>query len=499
MTSSNDPDDAHAMEQHDTPDSPFQHFRPFRQSRHDGSRPGRPRALSPLEPDPGRGAGSPGADGKPRPQALDERSDGGDAGDRGDLGYLGDLAGPDDSAGPADRRRPDGLGGLNELGGLSGRSGPDESDETSGSGGTHGSGGTGGPSGADGRAEPAGGGPGEILDEELLRTLMRSAVQGIEGSPHALDHLRRAIPARRQHRRQALAGAVAAVLLAGMAIPALLRATDATHSDGAASQNVASSHAAAPGEDGHTSTWSGSDGPPGRTSTAPGAGPSKPQPSVGPGIPTAVISSPSQSETPVVPACSSAQLGQGTGQAGTPDADGRVYGWFRLTNISTAACTVPGPGLVHAAAMGSADSSRIQVVDHSTGDPATGLPPANGGSPFVLNPGEDYEVDFAWVPAADGPGGCPAPSSPPASPPPTPTPTDSSSPAADAGVAPDANSPQSGPDTPTSMPPGSVALSHTPAAGAPVVTGPVIKNACAGTVYTTPARLAPTSTPAPGS
>lgn len=328
---------------------------------------------------------------------------------------------------------------------------------------------------------------------------MRNAVQGIEGSPKALDHLRRAIPARRRHRRQALAGSVAAVLLAGMAIPALLRATDTTHSDDAASQNVASSHAAAPGEDGHTSTWPGSDGTSGRGSTAPGAQPSKQQPNVGPGVPSALVSTPSQSETPTVPDCSSAQLGQGTGQAGAPDADGRVYGWFRVANVSTAACTVPGPGQVHAAAVGAADAERIQVVNHSAGDPAAGLPATTAG-PFVLDPGENYEVDFAWVPASDGPGGCAASSTPSASPSPTPTPTDSGSPAAAApDAASDGSSPQSGVDPSPSPAPGSVTLSHTPAAGAPVVTGPVIQNACAGTVYTTPATPAPTSTPSPGS
>jgi hypothetical protein len=340
------------------------------------------------------------------------------------------------------------------------------------------------------------GGPCAALDEEMLRTLMRNAVQGIEGSPHALDHLRRAVPARRQHRRQALAGMVAAVLLAGMAIPALLRATDTTHRAAAASQNIASSHAAAPGEDGHARAWPGTGGTWGEVSSGPGADPSRQHPSPsGPSGPSTEASSPTQSGTPVVPDCSGTQLGHAAGQATAPDAEGRVHGWFRVANVSAAACTVPGPGVVQAAAMGSADQSRIQVVDHSSGDPAAGLPPATPTEPFVLNPGQDYEVDFAWVPATGGPGGCPAPSSPSASPTPSATPSDTPSPG-DAGTGSDVGanaSPDTG--TPSPAPPGSVALTHTPAAGAPVVTGPVLQKACAGTVYTTPATPVPTSTP----
>ena len=43
-------------------------------------------------------------------------------------------------------------------------------------------------------------------DEEALRRLMKAAVQGIEPTPDALHHLRRAVPARRAHRRQVLVG-----------------------------------------------------------------------------------------------------------------------------------------------------------------------------------------------------------------------------------------------------------------------------------------------------
>jgi hypothetical protein len=334
-------------------------------------------------------------------------------------------------------------------------------------------------------------GAGRTSEEEALRTLLRDAVQSIEASPDALDHLRRAIPARRQHRRQALAGAAAAVLLVGMAVPALIHVADTSSRTGAAPPNVASSHAASPGEDGHTNYWAG----------GPTAGQGAPTATGGTGTkhesptddPPPATTAPVDSAVPSAPDCSSVQLGQGSSSADAPDANGRVYGWFRVANVSGIPCTVPGSGQVQVLAEGAADPSRIQVVSHTPGDPAAGLPTAAGG-PVVLAPGDSYEVQFAWVPASDGPGGCPTtPTTPPTTPTPTDTPTEPAATGGSTGSSPDTSdgngaSPQLGTgDAPTSPPPGSVELNHTPAAGAPVVDGPVIQNACAGTIYTTSA------------
>lgn len=339
---------------------------------------------------------------------------------------------------------------------------------------------------------------GESMDELALRALMRDAVRGLEASPDALDHLRRAIPARRQHRRQALAGAAAALLLAGMAVPALMRATNTSNTSSAAPVGVASAHAAVPDEDGHTHGWGVSSGPSGHASPEPGGGPKQQPPTTGATVgPSTAAISPTDTDVPVIPDCAGTQLGQGASQADAPDADGLVYGWFRVANVSDTACTVPSGGVVQAVAQGSADASRIQVVDHSAGDAATGLPATTSSGPIVLKPGEDYEVAFAWVPAADGPGGCPTPTTPPTTPTPTDTPTDpgTSPGTGDSTGSTGSEVPQSGTDdTPVTPDPGSVVLNHTPAAGAPVVDGPVIQGACAGTVYTTTAMPAPTDT-----
>jgi hypothetical protein len=335
---------------------------------------------------------------------------------------------------------------------------------------------------------------GESADEEGLRAMMRAAVRDIQASPDALEHLRRAIPVRRQRRRQAMVGAAAALVLAGMAIPALVRAAGSPGGTAAAPASVASSKAVPPGEDGHTRA---SGGPSGQTSPWPGGEATKHVPTAAAGGSTSSTpATPSGKATPA-PDCSSKQLGKGASSAASPDPSGRVYGWFRVANVSDAPCTVPSGGVVNAVAQGSADPSRIQVVEHTAGDPAPDLPTSSSSGPLVLSPGQDYEVAFAWVPADSSTGGCAPTTTPPASP--TPTATATTPDGSDAGTtgsgsASTADAPQSGSDSPSTPPSGSVVLNHTPAPGAPEVDGPVIQHACAGTVYTTSALPDPSGT-----
>uniref|UniRef100_UPI002FDC4AEA hypothetical protein n=1 Tax=Streptomyces sp. IBSBF 2435 TaxID=2903531 RepID=UPI002FDC4AEA len=341
---------------------------------------------------------------------------------------------------------------------------------------------------------------GETAEEAALRDLMREAVRDLKPTPDALDHLRRAVPARRQHRRQALAGSAAAVLLVGTAVPALIHAAGSRGGAAAAPANVASAHTAQPGEDGRLNSW-GAAGDSGQAGRGPdGDGPDRRSPAAGgTGGPSSMATSPGGLPSVDAPACSSSQLGQGRSKAGSPDSGGRIYGWFRVANVSTAACAVPpAPGQVDVTAYGPADPSQITVVNHTSGDPATGLPATADDVPVVLAPGENYEVAFAWVPSAAGPGGCPPPSSPPVTPSPSGTPTDTSVP--DPGGSNSADSPVSqtpppgGPSGPTQ--PAAISLTHTPAAGAPVIAGPTLQGACAGTIYTTaPMAAAPSDTP----
>ncbi|MFI0940843.1 hypothetical protein [Streptomyces sp. NPDC021020] len=343
--------------------------------------------------------------------------------------------------------------------------------------------------------------------EEELRVLFHQAVRDLRPAPGALDHLRHAVPARRLHRRQAMAGSVAALLLVGAAVPALVHAAGATGGPTAAPAGPGSPRASQPDDGGRADAW-GTSGDAGEDATGPGDDASGPQATApgSSGNSAGPATSPGGLPTAGLPACSSTQLGGGSSNA-VPGADGHVHGWFRVANVSDSACTVPpGPAAVGAIAQGAADPGQITVVNHTAGDAATELPPpAADPQPLVLVPGQTYEVAFAWVPADTGPGGCPPTSSPTVGPTTSPTPTDTSAAAdsADGAGSAAAGKPDGPADggqsagTPTgTAAPAAIALTHTPAAGAPLIVGPTLQDACAGTVYTTgPIAESPPASP----
>ncbi|MFF9147789.1 hypothetical protein ACF1BN_23335 [Streptomyces sp. NPDC014861] len=263
--------------------------------------------------------------------------------------------------------------------------------------------------------------PGE--DELALRRLLQGAVSGLEPSTDSLDHLRRAVPARRARKRQALVGAAAAAVLIGTAVPALV------HVAGSPGVTAANPALAGHGEQAQGGTGAEAENP--ATTKAPSV---KVSPTTGPtkdhtkgtGHPDPE-DSPTASGTAAGPGAT-LSCGRGTLQsAGAynsgPDATGVVYGGFTIVNASGKPCVVDGDGLVGVSTTGSADPNRIGVVRHSDGDPATGLPaPSAESASVLLGPGDSYQVKFAWVPSE----GCPTlgPVDPPIEPTPTePTPT----------------------------------------------------------------------------
>jgi hypothetical protein len=193
--------------------------------------------------------------------------------------------------------------------------------------------------------------------------------------------------------------------------------------------------------------------------------------------------------------CKAAQLGSATAHVGAPDDAGAVYGSFRVTNISRGSCTVGGPGTVTARAQGAADQTKVTVVQHTVGDPATALPaPPTEVSGLVLSPGSAYEVEFAWVPSDACPtsGGSDTGGTETGGPSPDPSPSKAGSTTGGATTAVGTGSGTGGggsgattqlarEDTPAD---GSVVVSHTPEAGSPAVSA-TVPDACAGTVYRT--------------
>ncbi|MFJ3930244.1 hypothetical protein [Streptomyces sp. NPDC090029] len=333
-------------------------------------------------------------------------------------------------------------------------------------------------------------------DEEALRRLLQGVVEGLQPSDGALDHLRRAVPARRARKRQALVGAAAAVLLVGTAVPAFVHV--ATSDSGADTKAVTAGH----GEQaqGGTGNDPGATGGERDRLTLPGSG------GQNPGFRSPATSVPGEApdesaadgpsgepETPGAqtgaPAlCEGGQLGVASVETNAPGAEGKVYGTFRIANVSDAACTVEGSGEFAVEALGEADPTRVGVTGHTDGDPAGGLPaPSAGRKTLVLKPSGAYEVKFAWVPSDT----CPT-----TEPSPDPSPSESGGAAGgstagtgtgsggDTGSGTSAEGVQPQLVTEDGPADGSVAVSYVPVAGGPSAQA-TVPNACAGTVYRT--------------
>ncbi|MCX4549930.1 hypothetical protein OG204_17050 [Streptomyces sp. NBC_01387] len=334
-------------------------------------------------------------------------------------------------------------------------------------------------------------------DELALRRLMRGAVQDLTPSEDALDHLRRAVPARRARRRQVVVGSAAAALLVCTAIPAFIHV--------AASGGGVEKHAAVAGPGHHTPGSKGSgpdddDGSPRKKGTASGGDGEKDKDGAkgrtqGSGTDSddgtkGGTKGPPNRALADLPTCTAGQLGISHAATGSPDADGTVYGTFRVSNVSDSQCAVSDAGTVNFQALGAADAARITVVDHTAGDAANGLPdPSQETTGLVLDPSQAYEVKFAWVPAETCPTGNTSP---------TPTPTGGgggTSGSTSGGSVPSSGNTASGvgpqlarEDGGTSD--GSVAVVHEAEPGVPAAEA-TIPNACAGTIYRTGLLSAP--------
>ncbi|MFI1360300.1 hypothetical protein ACH4TV_42985 [Streptomyces sp. NPDC020898] len=335
-------------------------------------------------------------------------------------------------------------------------------------------------------------------EELALRRMLHQAVGAIEPTDAVLDHLRRAVPARRARKRHAAIGMAAAALFIGTAVPALLHVSNATGSD----PSVIAGHGSQAGDDedkgkgpdGGESTSGGDSGTVGDGPTSvPSASATGPDTNSGStGTTGSTDSAPSSGSAPV---CDAAQLGSATGSANGADTTGVAYGTFRVVNVSSTSCTVGGNGSVSTFVAGAADSAKVSTSDHTAGDAAGGLPdPSLSVSGLVLAPGAAFQVQFAWVPSETCPttddgttdggttdGGTTDGGST-GTPSPTPTPTESTDSSTTAAVGDTGTTTQLLTDGGTAD--GSVTVSYTAEAGSPTVSA-TVSNACAGTVYKT--------------
>ncbi|MFE1286351.1 hypothetical protein [Streptomyces sp. NPDC058751] len=319
-------------------------------------------------------------------------------------------------------------------------------------------------------------------DELALRRLLQQAVQEIEPSDGTLEHLRRAVPARRARKRQAVVGMAAAALFMGTAIPAFVHVSNSSGANPDPSIAANSSQAQGGASQGKGSDGgSGKDAGPAGTSKGAGGDDKKETPGAGKdkggsGATTGGADPTASAQAALT--CTADQLGGASGFAGAPDAAGAVYGSFTVSNVSATACTVTGAGTVSTLAQGAADPAKIGVATHVGGDAAAGLPdPSTEVTSLVLQPGTSYVVKFAWVPSST----CPTVVEEP-SPDPTPTEggTETGGTTTDNAVA--GTTPQLLVADGTLD--GSVVVSSTAATGG-ATASVTVPNACAGTVYRT--------------
>ncbi|MEV8586629.1 hypothetical protein [Streptomyces sp. NPDC051180] len=353
-------------------------------------------------------------------------------------------------------------------------------------------------------------GEGDGDDELALRRLFQGAVSGLEPSAGSLEHLRRAVPARRARKRQAFVGACAAAVLIGTAVPAFVHVAS---SGGLSAANPVN---AGHGEDAQGGTAAESGGAGGQGSKPPAGSVSPSQGAdegtAGRAAAAGADGGPRQTQDAngSAPPCTADQLGVTGEGADGPNGEGRVHGTFRIANVSAASCVVDGSGVVGFEARGAADPGRISVVRHTSGDGGSGLPdPSQESSSLLLKPNGSYEVRFVWVPSETCPttGTTPTPTPttpteqpttpPPTEPPPTtanPTPTSGGGAGgtgtgpgtgAEAGAGSEAGAGVAAQllreDGPAD---GSVVVSHTAEPGGPTASA-VVANACAGTIYRT--------------
>ncbi|MEZ7006846.1 hypothetical protein [Streptomyces sp. AD55] len=339
------------------------------------------------------------------------------------------------------------------------------------------------PRAADGEEPDALGG-----DEAALRGLLHQAVREVAPRDGTLEHLRRAVPARRARKRQAAVGVAAAALFLGTAVPALVHVSSAggLGADPSVAGNASQAQGGATqGTDpagGRGGTAGTGDPAEGEHGTGPARTPDDAETGAAAGSPDGA--DPSAGGDADAGACTAGRLGPAVASSAAPDSTGAVYGTFRVTNVSAAGCTVAGPGSLSVSALGAADAGRIGTARHTAGDAAAALPdPSLEAASLTLAPGSSYEVRFAWVPSETCPstGGTPGGGSGGASPDPTPSEDVATNSGGSTGGDTDPQTQLVTEDAPADA---GVAVTYAPEGGSGAATA-TVSNACAGTVYWT--------------
>lgn len=233
----------------------------------------------------------------------------------------------------------------------------------------------------------------------VLRERFRQAVSAVEPTPGTLEYLRRAVPARRRKRHAALAATAVSVF--AVSAGATLAARGSFDSTGSSQAGTTVGNLLTTGTNGAPGGGSGHgpETPGGRDLSGGSLGAAQPTfPASAPGTSKPPLSTTAPTATlggdPVAPLCQNSSVTALTATSnGTTG--GVTYETFQGT--AKAACVLNGmPGLLVTGADGAPARIPVYPADSSA---APLLPAVAPVQELVLQPGEQFEFQLAWVPA----------------------------------------------------------------------------------------------------
>lgn len=254
----------------------------------------------------------------------------------------------------------------------------------------------------DGLNDGLDGGPGDGLDaiSEILRERFHQAVAGLEPGPGTLEYLRRAVPARRRRRHAALAATAVSVFAVSAGATLAARSSfdsGPSETGGTAVGNLMSTatNGVPGGGSGH-----GPGTPAGGRDMSSGGSMGTETPSSPASVP-GTTTTPLSATTPSITATGSSlaplcQNSTVTSVAATQNSTtgGITYETFQGT--AKAVCTLEGmPSLTVTGAGGAPAKIQVHTADQAV---APLLPTVPAGQTLVLQPGERFEFQLAWVP-----------------------------------------------------------------------------------------------------
>lgn len=262
------------------------------------------------------------------------------------------------------------------------------------------------------------------LDEigAVLRERFQQAVSTLEPASGTLDYLRRAIPARRRRRNAALAATAVSVFAVSAGATLAARGSFDSGSSQANGTTIGNLMTTATNDAPGGGSGHGPATPGGQDMSSGGAvgteAPSSLASAPGNSKPSSATPSPATTATgsPLAPLCQNSSLSSVAASQGGANG-GTIYETF--VGTAKSACTLQGmPGLTVLGAGGQPAKIPVYKADQTA---APSLPAVPAGQELVLQAGDRFEFQLAWVPTT-------CPTSPPPTTPPSSVPPSSGSP-----------------------------------------------------------------------